>query len=263
VATFTADVETRRTADESYRIIAGYLATKGYAPKGDGNRIEWRKGVYWIKYVTFGVADGRASLRAWINLPYPGMGSYLKYFLGRNELKTLVSELEAALRGSGQLPAFAAPAGASSESATGELPVEGAPSASSASFARRAAALLVDLVAVQFAAVPLLALLMLVARSAGPRASGDIAVAALLLLFWLYFAGLESSKHQATWGKRLLGIKVCDLQCQRISLTRASGRFFGKLLSALIYGIGFLIAPFNRRKQALHDLMASTLVVVR
>ncbi len=265
MATFTTDVENGRTADESHRTIAGYLAAKGYAPKGDRSKNEWRKGVYWIKYVTFGVADGRASLRAWINLPYPGMGSYLKYFMGRSELKTMVAELAEALRGAGPLPAFAAPAGSTYAGALGELAAAGAaPAFSPAPFASRAAALFVDVVAVQLMAVPLVALLALLARSGGPRAhtGGDIAAGVLLLAFWFYFAKLESSRHQATWGKRLLGIKVCDLQGQPVSMARASGRFFGKLLSALLYGIGFLIAPFNRRKQALHDLMAGTLVVV-
>lgn len=266
MATFTSDVETGRTADESARLIVGYLASKGYAQKGDRCRNEWRRGVYWIKYLTFAVADGRASLRAWINLPYPGMGSYLKYFLGRNELKTMVAELEAALRASGELPAFAAPAGSTYTAGDGELSAtHDTPASSPAPFASRAAALLVDVVAVQLMVVPLVGLLLLFARSGGPsaHASGDIAAGVFLLAFWLYFARLESSQRQATWGKRLLGIKVCDLQCQRISMARASGRFFGKLLSVLLYGIGFLIAPFTRRKQALHDLMAGTLVVVQ
>jgi uncharacterized RDD family membrane protein YckC len=58
-----------------------------------------------------------------------------------------------------------------------------------------------------------------------------------------------------------LGIRVTDLDGGRISFGRATGRYFGKILSGLILGIGFLMAAFTERKQALHDLLAGTLVV--
>jgi uncharacterized RDD family membrane protein YckC len=47
----------------------------------------------------------------------------------------------------------------------------------------------------------------------------------------------------------------------RISFARASGRFFGKILSGMILGIGFLMAGFTQRKQALHDILAGCLVL--
>lgn len=264
MATFTAEIQTTRTAEENRRIITGYLASKGYAPKGESGRTEWRKGVYWVKYVTFATAEGKASVRAWINLPYPGMGSYIKYYLGRTELKSMVAELEVALLAEGELPTYAA--AASSADLTNADAVSQAESDSRprpAAFASRAAALLVDVVAVQLLTIPLVTLLVLLARSGGPQAHSraDVTGAVLLIAFWYYFAKLESSPRQSTWGKRLLGIKVCDLEGRRISIGRASGRFFARMLSALLYGIGFLIAPFTPRKQALHDLLCGTLVV--
>jgi len=78
---------------------------------------------------------------------------------------------------------------------------------------------------------------------------------------WLYWALLESSAWQATLGKKLLGLQVTDLEGRRISFARASGRHFGKIASTLTFCIGFLIAGFTARKQALHDLLASCLVV--
>jgi len=84
-----------------------------------------------------------------------------------------------------------------------------------------------------------------------------------LAVAWVYFAGFESSRWQATPGKRLLGFKVTDDLGQRIGFGRASGRFFGKLLSALPVLGGFVLAAFTARKQALHDLLAATLVVDR
>jgi uncharacterized RDD family membrane protein YckC len=82
-----------------------------------------------------------------------------------------------------------------------------------------------------------------------------------LLFGWLYFALQESSPRQATLGKRAMGIKVTDGQGRRIGFGRATGRFFGKLLSGLILGIGFLLAGWTARKQALHDMLANTVVV--
>lgn len=79
----------------------------------------------------------------------------------------------------------------------------------------------------------------------------------------LYFALQESSAHQATLGKRALSIKVTDLAGQRISLKHAVGRWFAAALSYLTLYIGFLMAAFTQRKQALHDMVAGTLVVDR
>lgn len=80
-------------------------------------------------------------------------------------------------------------------------------------------------------------------------------------LGWLYYAGMESSANQGTLGKMALGIKVVDLHGDRISFGRASGRHFGKWVSSIIFGVGYLMAAFTERKQALHDMMASCLVV--
>ena len=78
---------------------------------------------------------------------------------------------------------------------------------------------------------------------------------------FLYFTLMESSSMQATLGKKLVGIRVTDLNGQRITFGRAAGRYLGKLVSAMILMIGFLMAAFTARKQALHDIMAGTLVV--
>jgi len=81
------------------------------------------------------------------------------------------------------------------------------------------------------------------------------------ILSWLYFALLESSEWQGTVGKKLLKIKVTDLYGGRLSFARATGRYFGKFISTVIFYIGFIMAAFTEKKQALHDIMANTLVV--
>jgi uncharacterized RDD family membrane protein YckC len=77
---------------------------------------------------------------------------------------------------------------------------------------------------------------------------------------WLYFALQESSERQATLGKMALKIYVTDLQGRRISFGQATGRHFGKIISAIILCIGYMMAGFTAQKQALHDIMAGTLV---
>jgi uncharacterized RDD family membrane protein YckC len=80
---------------------------------------------------------------------------------------------------------------------------------------------------------------------------------------WLYFAALESSSRQATAGKQALGIVVTDEHGRRITFARATGRYFAKILSAITFGIGYLMIVFTGKKQGLHDKVARTLVVDR
>ncbi|KAF1712108.1 transporter [Pseudoxanthomonas kalamensis DSM 18571] len=76
-----------------------------------------------------------------------------------------------------------------------------------------------------------------------------------------YYAAFHASSKQATLGKMAVGIKVVRSDGHRITLLRGIARFFGLILSGLIVGIGFLMAAFTGRKQALHDMICDTLVV--
>jgi uncharacterized RDD family membrane protein YckC len=89
-----------------------------------------------------------------------------------------------------------------------------------------------------------------------------ISFAAIFVLGWLYYASMESSAYQGTLGKIALGLIVTDMPGRRISFGRASGRFFAKLLTGLIpFFIGYIMAGFTEKKQALHDIIASCLVL--
>jgi uncharacterized RDD family membrane protein YckC len=81
---------------------------------------------------------------------------------------------------------------------------------------------------------------------------------------WLYFAFLESSEWQGTAGKKVLGLIVTDLAGQRVTFARASGRHFSKIVTSFIpLGIGYAMAGFTEKRQALHDMIASCLVLRR
>jgi uncharacterized RDD family membrane protein YckC len=81
------------------------------------------------------------------------------------------------------------------------------------------------------------------------------------IIQWLYFSIMESSSWQATLGKKALGLTVTDLEGRRISFGRATGRYFAKIISTLILFIGYIMAGFTEKKQALHDIIAGTLVL--
>jgi uncharacterized RDD family membrane protein YckC len=84
-----------------------------------------------------------------------------------------------------------------------------------------------------------------------------------IILPWLYYAGMESSEHQATLGKLALNIKVTDMAGRRIGFLRATVRYFSKILSSMLFLIGYIMIAFTARKQGLHDLIAACLVVNR
>jgi uncharacterized RDD family membrane protein YckC len=96
-------------------------------------------------------------------------------------------------------------------------------------------------------------------------ASGLIILLAIVLIVcgWLYEAILTSSVRGATWGKQALGLRVLRADGVRLSFGRATARYFCKtLITPLVpLAIGYLLAAFTRRKQALHDFMADTVVI--
>jgi uncharacterized RDD family membrane protein YckC len=85
----------------------------------------------------------------------------------------------------------------------------------------------------------------------------------ILAIFVLYFAWFESSRLQATPGKLALGIIVTDMEGKRITFLRAVGRNAGKLFSHFIFHLGFIMAGLTQKKQALHDMLADCLVVMK
>jgi len=102
----------------------------------------------------------------------------------------------------------------------------------------------------------------LISRSTSIIIKPNTLVYILFLIYsWIYWAGMESSSKQAMIGKMARKIKVTDLNGKRISFRRASGRFLGKLLSNATTLIGYLMAAFTIKKQALHDILTGCFFV--
>ena len=93
-----------------------------------------------------------------------------------------------------------------------------------------------------------------------------IPILGILLYFvgrWLYFALMESSQSQATLGKRAMGLAVQGVDGRQLSFSRASIRWVGRWASGLVLGLGYALAAFTDKRQALHDLIAGTVVIQR
>ena len=91
-----------------------------------------------------------------------------------------------------------------------------------------------------------------------------VAATATVLVTWLYHAFMESSDWQATVGKRAMGLVVTDMAGRRVSFGRSSGRHFGKIITNLVPALlGYIMAAFTEKRQALHDMMAGCLVLRR
>ena len=128
-----------------------------------------------------------------------------------------------------------------------------------AGFWRRFVAYLIDYLIIGAGAFIVGFVIGIIAGASAPAALYVVTIAG----YYLYYAFMESSANQATVGKIALGLKVTDEEGNRIAFGRAIGRTVAKILSALTLFVGFIMAGFTDRKQALHDKIAHTLVVKR
>lgn len=132
-----------------------------------------------------------------------------------------------------------------------------------AGFIKRVIATVIDFIMI-YALIIIFSLALL--SIIGNHASADLFVfwiSLLSLLVSAYFPVMESSKYQGTFGKYWLNIKVVDEEGKRLKFAKAVGRFFLKIFSYSFFFIGFLIVLFTKKKQAAHDLIINTHVVVR
>jgi len=128
-----------------------------------------------------------------------------------------------------------------------------------AGFWRRLAAYAIDYVILWLAS----AVLIVAATLAGILPDRAPQLSAIVLVgYFFYCSLLESSSWQATVGKHLLGLRVTSHRGERIGFGRAAARFVAKLLSGLTLCLGYLLFFFTKRRQALHDLIAGTLVAL-
>ncbi len=83
----------------------------------------------------------------------------------------------------------------------------------------------------------------------------------LMVVNVLYYTLMEASKFQGTVGKMALGLKVTDRDGNKLDFVKALLRNLGKIVSGAIIMIGYIMAGFTEKKQALHDMFVGALVV--
>jgi len=133
-----------------------------------------------------------------------------------------------------------------------------------AGFGRRVAAFLLDAIPPVVTAAVLYFIIVLLTPYASENAKAvglTVGIIAGILVFWIYNALSESSSRQATPGKVALSIRVISRREEPLTFDRTTGRNFGKVISGLILGIGFLMCLFTKDKQCLHDKIVDCLVV--
>jgi len=93
-----------------------------------------------------------------------------------------------------------------------------------------------------------------------PMPVASFILVVFILIPWIYFAALESSRNQATLGKMACRVLVSDLHGKPLTFARATLRHFSKYISALLMLTGFLCIGYTKYHQGLHDVIAATLV---
>lgn len=78
---------------------------------------------------------------------------------------------------------------------------------------------------------------------------------------WGYFIYM-TDKYQATLGKKWCGLKVVAENQEKLNITQIILReTVGKLVSAFILLIGYIMVAFTEKKQGLHDKLAGSVVI--
>jgi uncharacterized RDD family membrane protein YckC len=77
----------------------------------------------------------------------------------------------------------------------------------------------------------------------------------------IYNAAGEASAMKGSLGKRVCRMVVVDADGVGLTFLNALARSFGKVLSLIFWGLGFLSIFFTEHRQALHDILAKTYVV--
>jgi uncharacterized RDD family membrane protein YckC len=80
-------------------------------------------------------------------------------------------------------------------------------------------------------------------------------------IYFVYFIFMTKLFSQ-TIGKMIVGIKVIELENEELRWSTVLFReWIGRFISKTILMIGYLLAAFSPKKQALHDMLSDTVVI--
>ena len=133
-------------------------------------------------------------------------------------------------------------------------------------FGRRLAAALIDGLIILFVSFALSLAIIIVwgylntyARNEPPSVDRVVVICGLILSFF-YYVGFWSKSGQ-TFAKSVLGITVVGSDGKPLSVGKAILRYIGYILSAIPLSLGFLWIAFDKKRQGLHDKIASSYAI--
>jgi uncharacterized RDD family membrane protein YckC len=130
------------------------------------------------------------------------------------------------------------------------------------SFDQRLVATALDWFFVSLVCVPLIFVFALLSPSQEFRLILTFSLVIVIpLVNMVYHSVMECSEKQATYGKQIIKLKVCDMEGRRIDFARSAGRNLAKIFSIATFFVGYLISFFTKQQQCLHDMIAGTLVM--
>ena len=95
----------------------------------------------------------------------------------------------------------------------------------------------------------------------GPYIMRTVILSFIGMVIGLAYETWFIGKYGATPGKMACKIRVVTAGGGAVSYGRAFGRYFAKLLSGLILGVGYIMAAFDEERRALHDRICETRVI--
>ncbi|MGC2422041.1 MAG: RDD family protein [Candidatus Acidiferrales bacterium] len=102
----------------------------------------------------------------------------------------------------------------------------------------------------------------------GPNQAAPLSRAVLTVTFVSVFIAflyevIMIRYYGATLGKMAVGVKVIRTDGSGVSWGTSIGRYFMKIVSAMILAIGYIMAGFDEEKRALHDRVCDTRVIYK
>ena len=89
----------------------------------------------------------------------------------------------------------------------------------------------------------------------------DFAMLTILITIYIVYETWMLSKYGATLGKIVMRLRVVRSDGSPITYMQAFARYWAKVLSGLLFCIGFIIAVFDPEKRSLHDRICGTRVI--
>lgn len=126
---------------------------------------------------------------------------------------------------------------------------------------RRFVALLIDGLLTWVAMAVLAAFAVAVSGTDFMVAIGSTLMSLVSIILGVAYSVIMIGKYGATLGKMAMGLRVVRPDGSRFGYGLATGRYFAHYINAFTFGIGYLMAIWDKEKRGLHDRICGTRVI--